>query len=192
MNRALLLMPLLAATACKSAFTPAPSHQAAWARARTVLDYNGRSNFGGATLTTGFTPDPWAFNLTAGGGRNPVNVADLGMVDAETGRACGRSFVTRRPDFHFTFNAGQRFSLLRFYVITRNNVDATLVINEPNGQWRCNDDHGRGAGWGNPTMPTLDFVNPPAGRYDIWVGTYDASANNEAELFVTELPRNHP
>jgi hypothetical protein len=163
----------------------------AWGQADSALDFNGNANFGGGELTSGFTPDPWAFPLTAGGGRNPVNIADLHMLDSETGSPCGRSFVTRRPDFHFFFNAGTVFSLLRFYALTQNDVDATLVIREPNGHWRCNDDHGH-AGWGSPHMPALDFRQPPAGRYDIWVGTFDASANNPAQLYVTELDSRHP
>lgn len=163
----------------------------AWATADSTLDFNGEANFGGGQLTSGFTPDPWAFPLTAGGGRNPINVADLRMHDGDTGAPCGRSFVTRRPDFHFVFNAGTVFSLLRFYVLTDAAVDPTLVIREPNGHWRCVDDHGR-AGWGSPHMPTLDFHQPPAGRYDIWVGSFDASANNPAQLYVTELDSRHP
>ncbi len=162
----------------------------AWERASTVLDFNGEANFGGAELTSGFTPDPWAFQMTAGGGRNPINIASLGMRDSQTGVVCGRSFVTRRPDFHFHFNAGVTFSLLRFWVLVNNNTDATLVIREPDGHWRCNDDHGRG--WASPTMPALDFHRPQAGRYDIWVGSFDASANNPASLYVTELEANHP
>ncbi|MDO9015426.1 MAG: hypothetical protein Q8S73_35345 [Deltaproteobacteria bacterium] len=172
-------------------FSPSAEDTTAWNHARTVLDFNARANFGGGRLTTGFTPDPWTFPLTAGGGRNPVNVADLGIRDSVSGEACGRSFVTRRPDFHFNFTAGTTFPLLRFYVLTQNNSDATLVINEPGGRWRCNDDHHR-EGWGNNLMPTIDFANPPAGRYDIWVGTYDASSHNPAVLHVTELDSNHP
>jgi hypothetical protein len=41
-------------------------------------------------------------------------------------------------------------------------------------------------------MPVIDFANPLAGRYDIWVGSYDSSAHNEATLYVTELDNNHP
>ena len=187
---ALGLAALLPLSACKGAFAPSGEHYAAWARAQQMLDPNADSNFGGETLRTGFTPDPWSFRLTAGGGRHPVNVADLGMVDAFDGLPCGRSFVTRRPDFHFRFEAGVVFSLLRFYVVTQNGSDATMVINQPNGQWRCNDDHNRG--WSNPTMPVIDFIQPAPGRYDIWVGSFDATAHNEALLYVTELAGNHP
>jgi len=183
--------PTPAPVAAPAAPTFSAEDVAHWNAARTTLDYNARANAGGGVLRTGFRPDPWPFRLTAGGGRNPVNVADLNIRDSVTGDACGRSFVTRRPDFHFNFAAGTTFPLLRFYVVTANSSDATLIINEPSGQWRCNDDHHR-EGWTNPLMPVIDFHNPGAGRYDIWVGTYDASANNPAVLNVTELDANHP
>lgn len=173
------------------AFAPTAEDRAAWQHATTVLDYNARANFGGGALTTGFTPDPWPFPLTAGGGRNPIDVASLNIKDAVSGEPCSRSNVTRRPDFHFTFAAGTTFPLLRFYVVTENGADATLLINGPTTEWRCNDDH-RHEGWGNNLMPVVDFHNPPAGRYDIWVGTYTGTSNNRARLFVTELDSNHP
>jgi len=175
-----------------SRHTATAADVSAWARATNTLSPDGRPNFGGGELTSGFRPDPWSFELTAGGGRNPVNIADFAMRDSYTGAACGRSFVTRTPDFHFNFRAGVVFDLLRFYVVADSDtVDATLVVHEPNGHWRCNDDHGHG-GWGHARMPALDFDHPAPGRYAIWVGSFDASAHNPAHLFVTELAANHP
>lgn len=174
-----------------AAFVASAEDRAAWQHATTILDYNARANFGGGALRTGFTPDPWPFPLSAGGGRNPIDVSSLNIRDAVSGDACTRSNVTRRPDFHFTFAAGTTFPLLRFYVVTANAADATLLINGANGEWRCNDDHHH-EGWGNNLMPVVDFHNPPPGRYDIWVGSYDASHGNQAQLFVTELDSNHP
>lgn len=158
---------------------------------RFPLDYNARANFGGGDLRSGFLPDPWPFRLSAGGGRDAIDVSTLGLTDVATGRPCSRAFVTRRPDFHFTFVAGSTFQLVRFYVVTANGADATLLINQPDTNWRCNDDHGR-SDWGNPLMPAIEFRNPMGGRYDIWVGTYDASSRNPATLYVTELDSNHP
>jgi hypothetical protein len=66
------------------------------------------------------------------------------------------------------------------------NVDAMLLINDPNGNWRCNDDSHGGL------QPTVDFVNPISGQYDIWVGTYTASSGNPGALMITELEGNHP
>jgi len=160
-------------------------------QAATLLNYNDPSNFGGGELTSGFTPDPWAFPLTAGGGDDPVNVATLGLIDDASSEACGQAYVTRKPDFHFTFQAGQ-YPLVRFYVVTENGADATLLINDPSGRWRCNDDHPVRDGWGNERMPSVDFEFPETGRYDIWVGSYDQTAHNPAALYVTEIDQNHP
>lgn len=137
-------------------------------------------------VRTGFTPDPWVFPLSAGGGRDPINVQSLGLHDSSDNSACSRSFITPRPDFRFVFQAGNSFPMLRMYVQTLNGADATLLVNTPDGRWRCNDDS-----WGG-RMPTIDFTNPPPGRYDVWVGTYDASARNPARFNVTELQSNHP
>ncbi len=158
---------------------------------RFPLDYNARANFGGGDLRTGFVPDPWPFRLSAGGGRDAIDVASLNLTDIVTGRPCTQSYVTRRPDFHFTFQAGSTFQMVRFYVVTENGADATLLINQPDTNWRCNDDHGH-SDWGSPLMPAIEFRNPGSGRYDIWVGTYDASSRNPATLYVTELESNHP
>jgi len=156
------------------------------------LDYNAASNFGGGSLRTGFTPDPWGFRLTAGGGRNPVDVSTLNLTDDDSHSTCGRSLVSRRPDFHFTFEAGQTFGMVRFYVVTDDpNGDATLLINQPNTHWRCNDDHGHGD-WSRSLMPAIDFAHPASGRYDIWVGTFTGDAHLPSTLYVTELDSNHP
>lgn len=151
-----------------------------------------RTNFGcrggraACDIRTGFTPDPMKFRLSAGGGRDPIDVSTLGLHDARDNSACGRSFITPRPDFRFTFAAGDRFPLMRFYVITRNGADATLLVNTPDARWRCNDDSYGGR------MPTIDFANPQPGRYDVWVGTYEGSRRNPATFHVTELDANHP
>lgn len=174
-----------------TAFTASAEDTAAWVHARTLLDFNARARFGGGQLSAGFAPDPWTFPLTAGGGRNPINVADLGIRDGLTGERCGRAFVTRRPDFHFDLPQSAALPLLRFYVITDSGSDATLMINEPGGRWRCNDDHHREA-WGHSLTPAIDFANPLPGRYDLWVGTFDASTRNAATLHITGHEANHP
>ena len=147
------------------------------------LILNGRPHRGTHTLRTGFTPDPWDFALTAGGGRTPFDLSTMRLPN------CPRGYTTRRPDFRFNFAAGQTFPLQRFYVTSQ--ADALLIINEPNGQYRCNDDHGH-SGWGNGLMPSIDYTNPPSGRYDIWIGTYNLDAHQPAVLHITELDSNHP
>jgi hypothetical protein len=112
-------------------------------------------------------------------------------VTRSAARPARRSFVTRRPDFHFNFAAGTTFPTAALLRGHREQRRRDAAHQRPGTEWRCNDDHHH-EGWGNPLMPVIDFHNPPAGRYDIWVGTYDASRNNPAQLFVTELDSNHP
>jgi len=149
-------------------------------------DWRREPTFGATHLQSGFVPDPAEYPLTAGGGSNPVNVSDLNLYDSATGQRCGQAFITRSPDFRFFFQEGTSFNFLRFYVVTHNGADATLLVNMPNTQWRCNDDaHGT-------LMPAIDFTNPDSGQYDVWVGTWDASSHNPATFYITELQQNHP
>ncbi len=140
--------------------------------------------FGAINLVSGFTPDPWPHSITAGGGHNPQNVSQLGYSDSVDGTRCV-GFVARSPDFRFNYTQGA-FPFLRFYVQTTNGADAMLLINDPYGNWRCNDDsHGT-------LMPSIDFRNPASGQYDVWIGTYDGSSYNPGNLYITELEGNHP
>ena len=62
--------------------------------------------------------------------------------------------LTYRPDglpLHIRVTAGE---------------DTTLVVNDPNGMWECNDDS-------DGFNPQISFTDPQEGVYEIWVGTYD-------------------
>jgi len=61
--------------------------------------------------------------------------------------------------------------------------DTTILINSPDGQWYCNDDHS--------DLENLNsgvyFEDPSSGRYDIWVGSYsDSNLNRSAVLAISE------
>jgi len=78
-------------------------------------------------------------------------------------------------------------SLLRFYFIADTpGEDATLIINDSDSNWQCNDDS---FGTRNPA---IDFSPPESGWYDIWVGSYSAGANISGTLYITEYSTNHP
>jgi hypothetical protein len=121
--------------------------------------------YGTASLRPGFMPDPHSVTLTAGG---TINTRTSGPAPA-----CG--YVANNPDFRLNWGGG---STLNIYAIASS--DTTLLINMPNGSWRCNDDGGSG------TNPLLTISNAPAGQYDIWVGTY-TSGNAPAQLRISEL-----
>jgi hypothetical protein len=155
------------------------------------LDYNAARTTAAARCARASPPTPGASPSPRAAAATP-STSRPQHPDSVTGEACGRSFVTRRPDFHFTFAAGTSFPLLRFYVVTGNGADATLLINEPNTQWRCNDDHHH-EGWGNPLMPVIDFHNPAGGPLRHLGGHLRRfERTTPRQLFVTELDSNHP
>ena len=126
--------------------------------------------YGDIALSAGFTPDPWAKHLTAGGSISP----DHG--------SCSYGYVANAPDIELTWEGGG--STLYIYVMSKGGADATLLVNTPDGSWSCDDD-----GFGD-TDPIIQIAKAPSGVYDIWVGTYSSSTFG-ATLFVSELdPRN--
>lgn len=131
------------------------------------LMVNGRPNFGSRAVTPNFMPDPLVVSVTSGG-----NVA---AATAGIGNCSG--YVTAQPDFNLTLNGYDQF--LRFYVEGRNQ-DTTLIVNDPMGQWHCNDDT-----WGND--PGVDIVGAQAGVYNVWVGSFRAGTRASAQLNITEL-----
>jgi hypothetical protein len=124
--------------------------------------------YGSTSLVSGFSPDPYVVAVTAGGSR-PVS---------ETDSSCTGN-VAEAPDFSVDFTAGEY--VLSFVVDSA--VDTTLLVNDPDGQWHCNDD----SSYLDSANAGIIFTNPTSGRYDIWVGLYDASADfPPATLLISE------
>lgn len=130
------------------------------------------SHFGRQTLRGQFMPDPFTVRMVSGGG---INVSTLGLAPGCVG------FVSREPDFILNLEMPANFLRIFF----QGEGDTTLVINDAAGRWHCNDDS-----YGT-FDPTIDFAHPPAGHYDIWVGSY-SSDNVRGVLHVTELRSRHP
>lgn len=142
------------------------------AQARLALGGD-QSNYGRRALAGGFTPDPVEVNIVSGGA--------LDASSMSLGAGCV-GFVTRQPDYILDYSEAANF--LRLYVTAQG--DTTLVVNDANGRWHCNDDSNGG------TNPMVDIRNPPSGQYDIWVGSYEANANIRSKLHITELQSRHP
>lgn len=135
------------------------------------LDFLLAPTYGEVSLDPGFAGDPYAVALDAGG---TTDVSYLG------GSCVG--YAASAPDYRVSYGQGSS-TLLRFYFIS--DADTTLIINDANGVWHCADDT-----FGT-LNPTLDFASPPAGAYDIWVGTIRGDIV-QGTLQVTELASNHP
>lgn len=124
------------------------------------------ANYGEISLSAGFTPDPYRVQMTAGGG-----------IDASRLPGACVGNISNAPDFQVTYSAGS-FSLV---FRTLSSADTTLVINGPDGAWRCDDDsYGDGDA-------EVRFNRPQSGVYDIWVGTYGGTPA-PATLLITETP----
>lgn len=129
------------------------------------------ANFGVHRLTTGFTPDPATVDVVSGG--------DIDASTVDTGGVACAGFVTGQPDVivHFDEMAG----FLRFaFRPGTDGADATLVINDGEGNWHCNDD-------GSGLNPVVDIANAVPGQYDIWIGSYNAQDQIQGQLLVTEV-----
>lgn len=131
-----------------------------------ALDWQATPTYDTIYLNAGFQPDPHTRTLAAGGTRSA----------SEAGANCS-GYVAGAPDFNLQYQAGQ--FPLSIYVESQ--ADTTLVINDAAGNWHCNDDY-------SGTDPAVVWNNPPAGRYNIWVGTYATSGNYpDATLRISEV-----
>jgi hypothetical protein len=123
---------------------------------------------GNVALSGGFTPDPQVISVAAGG-REYASNADSSCT----------GWVSDAPTYSLNFEPGSLG--LGFY--TNASFDTTILINNPSGNWFCNDDHG--------DLENLNagyyFANPESGRYDIWVGVYaESNISNNALLAISE------
>lgn len=128
------------------------------------LDMSLPANFGEVQLRAGFPNDPYTINTVSGGSEDASQV----------GNGC-RGMVSRAPDFQLTYQAGR----LPLTISTYSNSDTTLVINDANGNWVCDDDGGDG------TNARVRFDRPASGVYDIWVGAY-SGGNEPTTLEISE------
>ena len=122
--------------------------------------------YGTIGLVTGFTPDPHRVAIQAGGD-----------IDASVVGCAG--WIARAPDYRVNWTGGSSLPLV-FSVAS--DSDTTLVINDAQGNWVCDDDGGN-----NGFNPAITFNNPPSGQYDIWVGTYSQGPLQASTLSVSEL-----
>ena len=124
------------------------------------------ATYGEINLRSGFTPDPRRVSLRAGG---PVPASNASA-------GCSGS-IARAPDYQITYTAGRQPLIVR----TESTTDTTLVINDPDGVWHCDDDS-RGDG-----NAEVNLDKPSSGVYDIWVGTF-GGGTAAANLILTERP----
>lgn len=126
------------------------------------------ATYGSINLRRGFRPDPRRVRLIAGG-----------TIDASrVGPGCAGN-IARAPDYQVSYTAGRGRPLI-FRAVSSD--DPTLVINDANGNWVCNDDSN------NSLNAEVVFQRPSSGVYDVWVGSF-GNQTHQAELHITERRR---
>lgn len=131
---------------------------------------------GGEDLSLFAQPAHGTLTLDAGFNSRDVAV-EAGGPDAVsvTGFGCAGYIANGEPDLNVLY--GGEGALLAFY--TEADDDLTLVVNLPDGSWRCSDDAlGRN--------PAIVVESPEGGLYNVWVGTYSQSGGADATLSIAE------
>jgi hypothetical protein len=128
-------------------------------------NYNLRPSYGTVSLQAGFMPDPHTRVVRAGGD----NYFSGG------GGCPGGAYFANAPDYRLNYRAGG----LQLAIYVRAPGDTALLINDPAGQWYCNDD-------AQGLNPGIAFSSPRSGQYDIWVGTYNRARVNNSRIYITE------
>ncbi|MFC5373422.1 peptidase S1 [Brevundimonas faecalis] len=132
-------------------------------------DVTKSATYGEVRLSAGFTPDPYRVSVTAGGSIDAYQDTPL------PAECVGK--VAEAPDFKVTYEAGRLPLVFR----TLSSEDTTLIINGPDGKWRCDDDsYGDGDA-------EVRFEKPRSGTYDVWIGTFGENMA-DATLLITETP----
>jgi hypothetical protein len=133
-------------------------------------DFSMDPAYGAVDLASGFQPDPHTVAVAAGGA---IDASTLGVPGCV-------GFVAQPPDFRVNWTAGSGSLPLVFSV--QSEADTTLVINDAEGNWVCDDDGGN-----NGLNPAITFATPASGQYDVWVGTFSEGDLQESTLNVSEL-----
>jgi len=129
--------------------------------------YSNNPSFGTYQLYAGFAPDPYGVNITAGG---TLAAESLG------GSQCVGT-IANSPDVRLIYSAGS----YPLSIWVESAYDTTLVINDPYGNWWCNDDGIQGT-----YHPLMWWDSPPSGQYDIWVGNFDRGRGLPATIYFSE------
>jgi hypothetical protein len=123
--------------------------------------------YGDVNLDERFLPDPYEVSLTAGGG-----------TDVDVG-SCNYGYVAERPDVDFYYTTSGDVDLYLYVICAE---DTTLLVDQPEGRWVCDDDDLCNSN------PVVVIPSAADGLYNIWVGTYSA-ANTDATLYISEIDR---
>ena len=134
------------------------------------LDLGAEPTYGSMDLASGFLPDPYQTTIVGGG---YVDIYSANLSPECTG------YAASAPDFRINYSGSS--TNLRIFFVSETGRDTTLIVNDANANWLCNDDFISGSG-----DPLVDIPNPATGQIDIWVGTYSSGDYASGTIYVTE------
>lgn len=118
-------------------------------------------------LRPGFMPDPHTMTGTAGG-----------TIRANTfDPTCNGGNIPTAPQH--TMTLADDFQNLK--IMVNSSRDTTLVIRDPQGGYRCNDD-----GTNEGLNPAIEGAFA-AGTYQVWVGTFSVGSTPRYTIGFTEI-----
>ena len=133
------------------------------------------------SLSEYFIPDPHRHEMIAGGNLRFDEEIDLtGNYFRRDGAILVSGWVYGSgPDVTFFYDTS-RSQDLHFSFESDGSGDTFLLISAPDGDWWIFDDSAESLD------PTFSIINPPSGRYDIWVGTWGPDSV-PGELIISEF-----
>lgn len=134
-------------------------------------DVNGPPTYGSVTLWSSAGALPYRRDMTSGG---PINAFALFEEPGCAGH------IARNPDFRLVWGNSGKHLAISFTADPTDFADTTLLIDGPNGIWYCDDDSG------GALNPLALIENAPAGRYNIYVGSYTAGEAADGTLEIDE------
>ncbi|GGG96259.1 hypothetical protein GCM10007420_09850 [Glycocaulis albus] len=136
------------------------------------VDVSGQPHHGAHRLRAGFSPNPFAMGVEAGG---PVR-ADQALADHTVIEGYCYGYITREPTMRLTWTGNGE----PLFISAGSDADTLLLVNGPDGGWWCNDD---GAGDLNPGV-TVD--DGPDGVYDIYAATFSPEETATATVYISQ------
>lgn len=126
--------------------------------------------FGSTSLEAGFSATPFTVEVSPGGEDESYVLGD----------ECYGYIRFAQPDFVLNYQAGT--SSLGIFALS--DLDITMAVNDPAGNWHCNDDSLYLSG----TNSGIQFNDPQSGDYQIWVGSYESGTESiTTMLAITEV-----
>jgi S1-C subfamily serine protease len=139
------------------------------------LDYSLEPYFGTMKFESGFTPDPFHISGQSGG---DIDIKEF----LQDGECVG--FASKAPDFRLHWT-GSTTNLKIIFQADSSEQDPVLIINTPDGNWKCNDNANE-----NTLNPMIILDKSNEGQFDIWIGSHNSDEFINGSLIITEKDSN--